>query len=64
MISTTVKLGITFWLLGLIIVLVGCFFGLAGVESVATVIVIVGAVSAAIGAFFGLVEFLTFVWKQ
>jgi hypothetical protein len=64
MISTTVKLGITFWLLGLIIVLVGCFFSLAGVESVATVIVIVGAVSAAIGAFFGLVEFLTFVWKQ
>jgi hypothetical protein len=64
MISTTVKLGITFWLLGLIIVLVGCFFGLAGVESAATVIVIVGAASAAIGAFFGLVEFLTFVWKQ
>lgn len=58
------KLGTTFWLLGMLTVVVGCSFGIAGVESVAVVVATIGASVAVIGAFFGIIAILTAIWRS
>lgn len=62
--SILVKLGISCWMTGLVIVLIGCFFGIAGAELTAGCIAGVGAFIAIIGAFCGFIEFIKFIWKQ